>query len=134
MSGHKPVILTGYFTALDKFGRITLMFLQDYHGNDTNEYKKEFTKNYIQYQARVLPGVNPLFSDNKYFYIKSQKKSNGRAITAPSFIDDKPVPLEDLRGHTVECIAHIKPYDFTVDGEKKLGWSVILERISLKTP
>jgi hypothetical protein len=131
MPAHKPVILTGYFTTIDKFGRITLMFLQDYHGNETN-YKKEFTKSYIQYQARVLPGVNPLFSDNKYFYIKSQKKNKARMITAPSFIDGKPVPIEDLRGHTVECIAHIKPYDFTMDGEKKIGWTVILEQMTLK--
>jgi hypothetical protein len=131
MTAHKPVILTGYFTTIDKFGRITLMFLQDYHGSETN-YKKEFTKSYIQYQARVLPGVNPLFSDNKYFYIKSQKKNKDRMITAPSFIDGKPVHIEDLRGHTVECIAHIKPYDFTIDGEKKIGWTVNLERMTLK--
>jgi hypothetical protein len=131
MTTHKPVILTGYFTTIDKFGRITLMFLQDYHGNETN-YKKEFTKSYIQYQARVLPGVNPLFSDNKYFYIKSQKKNKARIITAPSFIDEKPVPIDDLRGHTVECIAHIKPYNFTMNDEKKIGWNVILERMTLK--
>jgi hypothetical protein len=131
MSAHKLVILTGYFTTIDKFGRITLMFLQDYHGNET-KYKKEFTKSYIQTQARSLPGVSPLFSDNKYFYIKSKKKNKSRIVTAPSFIDEKPVPIEDLRGHTVECIARIKPYNFTMDSEKKIGWNVILERMTLK--
>jgi hypothetical protein len=124
---HKSVILTGYFTDIDKFGRITLMFLQDYH--DIN--KKEFTKSYIQYQSRVLPGINPLFKDNKYFYIKSQKKVKNRVITAPSFIDGKPMPIEDLRGHTVECVAHIKQYNFTIN-EKKVGWTIILESMTLK--
>jgi hypothetical protein len=130
MSAHKPVILTGYFTTIDKFGRITLMFLQDYHNDIT--YNKEFTKSYIQYQSKILPGMTPLFKDNKYFYIKSQKKIKNRVIIAPSFIDGKPMPIEELRGHTVECIVHIKPYDFTIDGEKKIGWSLILERMELK--
>ena len=129
MPAHKPVILTGYFTAIDKFGRATIMFLQDYH--DDIAYKNDFTKSYIQYQSRVLPGVTPLFKDNKYFYIKSQKKVKNRVITAPSFIDGKPTYIEDLRGHTVECVARIKPYNFT-SGEKKIGWSLILERMTLK--
>lgn len=123
------LILHGYFISYDKYDRAKIMFLDDYDLGDfdkksINDNNHQFTKSYIINKSAKTDGKNPLTDGNTCFNIKFGKNKVG-------FIDDKPVPLYDLKQHKVTIQAEIQKYNFTKVGNLIQGWNIKMLKMSL---
>lgn len=117
------LVLQGFFIGCNKYNKIKIMFLDDYD-NTTKNQELSFTKSYISNKSVEKNGKSPISDNNTCFNVKYSKTSMG-------YINDKPVPILDLKQHKVEMIVKVSNYNFTKLGNKYRGWNINLIKMSL---
>lgn len=127
------LVLQGFFISYDQYDRAKIMFLDNYNANEegnattsrNNKFISDsFTKSYVTKKSAPKNGKHPMTDDNTCFYVKCGKKPIG-------IIDNKLVPIRELKQHTVELQVEVKTYNFTKMGNKIHGWNINLLKMRL---
>lgn len=133
-----PILtMRGYAVSCDNYGRIKLMFLDDYDNPSAAQRELprssdiSFTKSFIMNKSRKMKGKSPITEDKKYFYIKFKKKQVGIIANKNNDEKYKIVPISDLMQHKVKCKVRIKKYKFAKHGKLIQGWNINLAKIEL---
>lgn len=117
------LVLQGFFISYDKYNRAKIMFLDDYDHAGNNK-TLSFTKGYLIQKAKPDNGKSPLTDCNSCFNVKYGNNKVG-------YIDDKPVPLLELKQHKVEIQVEINKYNFSLRGNVIRGWNIKMLKMSL---
>lgn len=133
------LLMRGFFTQLDKYNRIKMMFLDDYDSADTQI--DAFAKKYIMQKSKNTYGYSPITPDHKYFFIKCPKNMGGIVNVAKH--SDKPrlIPIAELSQHKVECVVRVNEYNYkkkipikqdtNTDDIPTSGWNLVLMKIQM---
>lgn len=113
------MILTGFLTEIDKYGRCKVMFLEDY--DDDSLCPLTLTKAFLKKKQKENLGNSPLTLDGKHFYCKSPKLG---------FINEVPCPINSLIQCKINIVADIKRYRFEINGKLREGWHIKASKIS----
>ena len=123
------ITIQGFFVNYDKYNRARIMFLDDYDPESLNSFKwvlspsdkmTTFTKSFMIQKSHIKNGKSPMTECGKCFNVKCDKKSL-------CYINNKVVPILDLKQHKVSMLVKVSPYNFK--GTK--GWSIKLIRADL---
>lgn len=123
------IVIEGYFVEYDKWGRVKLMFLDDYEGDLS---KMSFAKSYMLRKAEKNKGKSPLVDDNKYMLINCPKNMLGYLPnTAGNAKKIKVVPIKELLQHKVRCVVGVNQYNFKKGTQTIQGWNIKLSEMCL---
>jgi hypothetical protein len=137
ISGKKNILLMkGFFISCDQYNRAKIMFIDDYNSdepdnsirNQINSFKGNnelsFTKSYISKKSEYTVGNNPMTDNDTCFNVKYNIRDFG-------YINDKPVPLSELKQNMVELFVKVSHYNFTKNNNKIQGWNLKLIKMNL---